>query len=155
MARVYSILAGTQVDRPERKVVPAAEPPVEKPDLTAELAAEKQRVKDLESRLEVEGAARQKAEQGLAREKETRAAAEGRLAEAHARIAELDARPMPEPQVIVRTVEVPTLVRDERPAQIVQMLGDVLAKLAPKQQKVTFRIQRDELGRMVRVVTEG
>lgn len=156
MAKVYSILARTMVERAEPKQgVPASsDPPAEKPDLTAELATEKQRAADLELRLEAEVTARQAAERALAAEKETRAAAEGRLSESRARLAELDARPVPEPQVIVRAVEIPTPVRDDRTGQIVAMLVNVLAKLEPKQKMVAFRIQRDELGRMVRVVPE-
>lgn len=153
--RLYSVLAGREVDYPVREI---AKPlPTIDDEIKARKEAEERAVA-AEQRAAAEATARAAAETRATTEREGRLLAEGSLAESRARVVELEARPAPEPMVVVKTVEVPAPSQAAAPvkpfddSRIMQALAHLVQPGKKTPAEIRFDVLRDEFGRIRQIV---
>lgn len=154
--RLHSVLAGRYVDyeMPEpAKPQPTIEEEIARREkVESELADMTRRADEASALAGKEGEARGAAESLLAQERLARASEAGVLAEVRGRVAELEARPVPEPRVLIEKVEIPTpvLQRDE---ELVSLVRELPSRLAPKPAgRLSFDVRRDPMGSISQVV---
>lgn len=118
----------------------------------AMLELERSRADVATLRADSEAKARIQAESLLDAERVARAEDAGALRESRIRVAELESRPIPEPQIIVREVSIPG-----RDNELREMIHGLPAKItipasAPRPTKLSFDVHRDRMGSIQRIV---